>query len=523
MLFHQVREELAKGVSLNNLHLKVTFYARVSTDSKEQLNSLNSQIHYYKNYISKNKNWTYIDGYIDEGLSGSSVLKRKNFLRMINDAKNKKFDLIITKEVSRFSRNLADSIKYTQELMLNDVGVYFQTNGINTYDLNSEFILNMMGSLAQEEVKRLSSRIKWGHQNAIKRGRVLGSNSITGYIKDDAKLIIAEEEAKKVRRIFSLYATSSYSLNTLAIKLYNEGITNNKGNIYTKDSLKRIIENPKYKGYYRGHTTETIDYKTKKRIQIPLEKQVIYKDPTIPSIVSEELWNKANQILKIRSTQMQQKTKVYKKYPLTSKIICFEHNTSYQRTISKRTSKNPRWACCNYLKYGVIKCESPIIPEKDLLEILKGIFNQIFSNKDFIKKDTLSYYNQKPSVSISNQISNLNIKKSNLLELLLSGLITKEEYAKKKNEITTELQRINEKTPTNNDIATISKAIDDKLTFEKNISDLITTFIDKIVVRKIENNRNNLHLTIYLKIVNTSLASTYKTKKNNYSYLVKSL
>lgn len=116
---------------------------------------------------------------------------------MIDDAKCCYFDLIVTKEVSRFSRNLSDSIKYTQELLANDVGVYFQSNGINTYDPNSEFILNMMGSVAQEEVKRLSSRVKWGHKEAIKKGRVLGSNSITGYKKDDAKLVIVEEEAKK--------------------------------------------------------------------------------------------------------------------------------------------------------------------------------------------------------------------------------------------------------------------------------------------------------------------------------------
>lgn len=116
---------------------------------------------------------------------------------MIYDAKSCYFGLIVTKEVSRFSRNLSDSIKYTQELLANDVGVYFQSNGINTYDPNSEFILNMMGSVAQEEVKRLSSRVKWGHKEAIKKGRVLGSNSITGYKKDDAKLVIVEEEAKK--------------------------------------------------------------------------------------------------------------------------------------------------------------------------------------------------------------------------------------------------------------------------------------------------------------------------------------
>ena len=271
MRFYKVREAILQGKNITTLPLRVTFYARVSTDSDEQLNSLENQISYFKEYITNNPNWIYVDGYIDEGISGSSVKKRKHFLRMIEDAKSGYFDLIITKEVSRFSRNLSDSIKYTQELMANDVGVYFQSNGINTYDPNSEFILNMMGSVAQEEVKRLSSRVKWGHSEAIKRGRVLGSSSITGYKKDNAKLVIVEEEAKVVRKIFELYATGNYGFCKLAMELYKQGIDNSKGKIYDKDTLKRIIENPKYKGFYSGHTTETIDYRTKKRVYIPKE------------------------------------------------------------------------------------------------------------------------------------------------------------------------------------------------------------------------------------------------------------
>ena len=202
MRFYKVREEILKGKNIAALPLRVTFYARVSTESDEQLNSLDNQISFFENFIKSNKNWTYVNGYIDEGISGSTVKRRKKFLQMIDDAKSGYFDLIVTKEVSRFSRNLSDSIKYTQELLANDVGVYFQSNGINTYDPNSEFILNMMGSVAQEEIKRLSSRVKWGHKEAIKKGRVLGSSTITGYKKDDAKLVIVEEEAKKIKKIF---------------------------------------------------------------------------------------------------------------------------------------------------------------------------------------------------------------------------------------------------------------------------------------------------------------------------------
>ena len=218
-----LKENMYYGENINTLPLRVTFYARVSTDSDEQLNSLDNQINYFENYIKENKNWTYIKGYIDEGISGSTVRGRKEFLRMIEDAKNNSFDLIITKEVSRFSRNLSDSIKYTQLLLEYNVGVFFQTNGINTFDPNSEFILNMMASLAQEEVKRLSQRVKWGHKNAIKRGRILGSNNITGYNKENSTLTVNEEEALKVRKIFTMYATNKYGLNKLGEELYKIG------------------------------------------------------------------------------------------------------------------------------------------------------------------------------------------------------------------------------------------------------------------------------------------------------------
>lgn len=385
MKFYKVREEILKGKNIADLPLRVTFYARVSTESDEQLNSLDNQISFFENYIKSNKYWTYVKGYIDEGISGSTVKRRKKFLQMIDDAKSGYFDLIVTKEVSRFSRNLSDSIKYTQELLANDVGVYFQSNGINTYDPNSEFILNMMGSVAQEEVKRLSSRVKWGHKEAIKKGRVLGSNIITGYKKDDAKLVIVEDEAKKIKKIFELYATGKYGFYKLAMELHRQGINNYKGNIYDKDTLKRIIQNPKYKGFYRGHTTETIDYRTKKRVYIPIEEQVIYKDERVPAIVSEELWNCANEILDSRSILMKASNgnakRSERKYCYTTKIFCGNHNISYQRMTNKKKQAKPRWACGNYVKYRLDACESPIIAEMDLDNIFVNLMEQVFNNK----------------------------------------------------------------------------------------------------------------------------------------------
>ena len=165
--------------------------------------SLENQIQYYTEFIQENLNWTYVPGYIDEGISGTSTYKRDSFLRMIEDAKREMFDFIITKEISRFSRNTLDSIQYTQELLDNNVGVLFQNDNINTLDSDSEFRLIVMAGVAQDEVRKLSERLKFGFRQSIKNGHVLGNNRLWGYDKKDCKLTIIPEQAEAVKLIFS--------------------------------------------------------------------------------------------------------------------------------------------------------------------------------------------------------------------------------------------------------------------------------------------------------------------------------
>lgn len=531
MKFYKIREAILQGKNITTLPLRVTFYARVSTDSDEQLNSLENQISYFKEFITTNPNWIYVDGYIDEGISGSSVKKRKHFLRMIEDAKSGYFDLIITKEVSRFSRNLSDSIKYTQELMANDVGVYFQSNGINTYDLNSEFILNMMGSVAQEEVKRLSSRVKWGHSEAIKRGRVLGSSSITGYKKDNAKLVIVEEEAKIVRKIFELYTTGNYGFNKLAMELHKQGIDNSKGKIYDKDTLKRIIENPKYKGFYSGHTTETIDYRTKKRVYIPKEERIVYKDENIPAIVSEELWNRANEILESRSNVVKNKElsnrRTERKYAYSGKIFCSEHNFNFQRSTGSRRSKKTRWACGYYMRYRIKACESSIIAEMDLDNIFSDIMNKIFENKDSIINEMMSYYfdlklsntYQSEIKKVNNKIDEIKRKKDKILELNINGNISNLEFQERNDEFNEKIANLKKKITTlekekdlmsisTSNLKNVKSAIKKQLDFKTNIQSFVETFVDEIIVSKIDNDRQNIKLDIFLNLIKKPKVNT---------------
>lgn len=522
MKFIEISKLIMNGEKITNIPLRVCFYARVSTDSDIQLNSLENQLNYYENYIKSNHNWTYIKGYIDEGISGVRVEKRKAFKEMIHDAKLKKIDLIITKEVSRFARDLEDSIHYIRILKEADVGIYFENQNLNTFDANSELILNIMFNLAQDESRKLSSRVKFGHMEAIKKGHVLGSSNIIGYKKDKCKLIVIEEEAKIIKKIFELYSTGNYGLYKLSKKLASLGFYNKKGNLFDKDTLKRIIENPKYKGFYRGKTTETIDYRTKKRIKIDKEQQIMYKSSNdiIPAIVSNELWNKANEILNTRKKNYVnincQNNGL--KYPFSSKIYCSEHNTRFQRSHGTKRKNRPIWCCGFYLQYRLNACASPIIAESDLYNIFLHIMSDIMPDKNIIIKDILTLYKSVDNTdqyeielsTIDEKLKHIEDKKNMALDLIFTGELRKDElkiqFEKFKKDIIA-LEQKREKILEQVDILNKNKINIQKITKEIQneingnlLESFIRKFVHEIITFKIDDDRHNIRLDIYLNL-----------------------
>lgn len=526
MTYDDISKKILLGEKLYNLPLRVCFYARVSTDSNTQLNSLDNQLDYYKKYIKSKPNWIYTGGYIEEGVSGVSVNKRISFKKMIKDAKLNKFDLIITKEVSRFARDLEDSIHYIRELKESNVGVFFENQNLNTFDPNSELILNIMFNLAQDESRKLSSRIKFGHKQAIEKGHVLGSSNIIGYKKDNCKLVIVKEEAKFIKTLFELYSTGEYGFSKLSKKLDSLGYRNKSGNLYDKDTLKKIIENPKYKGFYRAKVHEIIDYRTKKRKTNKLEDQVIYKctDGSIPKIVSEELWDKANNILKTRSSSYQNNN-YYSgslKYPLSSKMYCKDCNTKFQHSHGTKSKKRPIWTCGNYLQYRIKVCISPIIAEIDLYNIFSNIINVIIPNKESIINNLLKLYKNIDITyeydleleSINNNIKLIEEKKSFTLDLVFNKHLEKnslkiqfEEFEKeinilkhKKEYILKQLNLINTQDKLNKITKYINEVIDNDLTQE-----FIKKFVDEIIISKINNDRYNIKLDIFLNLSGNEL------------------
>ena len=519
-----IRQEL-RTKSLYELPLRVTYYARVSTDSDEQLNSLGNQVTHYEDFIKKNSSWTFVEGYIDEGLSGISTKNRENFNRMIDDAELKKFDLIITKEISRFARNTLDSIKYTRQLLSYDVGVFFQNDNINTFDEDSELRLSIMSSIAQDELRKLSSRVKFGHQQAIKNNVVLGNNRMFGYRKSNKHLVIQEEEAQMVRELFELYATNNYSMKDIEKIFWEKGYRNHNGNKIAHTTMSNMISNPKYKGYYVGNKVKIVDMFTKKQKFLPPEEWVMFKDETgdiVPAIVSEELWDAANKILARRSEDVKNRQGICNHGNLlTGKLFCTDCGAPYYRreSVDKKGNKNSKWVCSGKINNGADSCNSFPIYEKEIIPI---IFD-VFKNAQDVSKNMINEY-EKMYLSMTengglvrmiekkeNEISMAQKKKQKLLLLVTNDKISDDDFKEMTDACNNEIKHIE------NEIAELKKQHEASEEFRKHMEkvrdvlkeaeedvangkitrDFVETFIDKIYVTPVEDGQMLLKIKIF--------------------------
>ena len=452
---HSIRQQM-RTRSIYDIPLRVTFYARVSSEKDEQLNSLDNQISYYREFINKNPNWEFIPGYVDEGLSGMSTKKRENFHNMINDAKSGLLDFIITKEITRFARNTLDSIQYTRDLLSFGVGVFFQNDNINTLDEDSELRLTIMSGIAQDELRKLSSRIKFGHQEAIKKNVVLGNGRIFGYRKDNKRLIIDEKEAEMVRELFTLYATDNYSMNQIEDIFWEKGYRNNNGKRISHSTMSNMISNPKYKGYYVGNKVKIVDMFTKKQKFLPPEEWVMFKDETgeiVPAIVNEELWEQANEILLRRSHDVKNRqNQCNHANLLTGKMYCTHCGKLYYRKDSKDRKGNvaSRWICSGKINNGKDSCPSFTIYEEEIKEILYEVFKDTSEDAAVIIEEYTNMYTDilendsswNELKKLKDRFSLLSKKKSKLLEYNISGQIGDQDFIEMNKEITKESAEI---------------------------------------------------------------------------------
>lgn len=438
----QQTRALMRTQSIYDIPLRVTFYARVSSDTDEQLNSLDNQVAYYEDFIRKVTAWTYLPGYVDEGISGISTKKRAHFNEMIADAREGLFDLVITKEISRFARNTLDSLQYTRELLRLGVGVFFQNDNINTLDEDAELRLTIMSSIAQDELRKLSSRVKFGHQQAIKSKVVLGNSRIFGYRKDDKRLVIDEEQAPMVRELYRRYATDEYSLKQLEDIFYAMGYRNYNGKKIAHTTLSGIISNPKYKGYYVGNKVKVVDMFTKKQKFLPPEEWVMFKDETgeiVPAIVSEELWDKANDILRRRSEDVRNRQGICNHANLlTGKLWCSHCGKPYYRRESKSKDGNinSRWVCSGKINNGKTSCPSFSIYEDEIKPILFDVFRDTRADVEALLNEYYEIYKTLDGkgtvgreIAVQREIINKARSKSeSLLELYAANAVSIERF-----------------------------------------------------------------------------------------------
>lgn len=452
MNIYYVREKL-RNCSIYDIELNVAYYARVSTEKIEQQASIKHQEEHFEELIHSNNRWKFAGSYIDDGISGMHADKREEFQRMLKDAKLGKIDMIITKEISRFARNTLDSIQYTRELLSYGVCVWFQNDGINTIDDDSEFRLTIMAGVAQDEIRKLSSRVKFGHAQSIKNGVVLG-HRMYGYSNNQGKLELVQEEADMVRMIFQDYA-SGISTPRIEKKLWDMGYRSFKGGKINRDVIKNIIRNPKYKGYYCGGKVKVVDMFTKKQEFLPQSEWIMFKDDgsRVPQIIDETTWEKANAYLRERGEAIKSRRTSFKNENIfTGKLFCANDGAPYwMKQHYIRGKEDVRWVCSYKIKNGAASCDSFGLAESELKEVIAELINKSSENIDSILEEYFEILqssiknipdNKNEISRLEKQIDLLKQKREKILEYNLDGKISDDEFISRNKEYVKQIKQI---------------------------------------------------------------------------------
>ena len=443
-------ERMNQERKIVDVRKRVAAYCRVSTDHEDQANSFESQQRYFRQYIERNPDWELYEIFADEGISGTNTKKRSEFKRMIACAKEGDFDLIITKEISRFARNTLDSIYYTRDLKKHGVGVIFMNDNINTLDGDAELRLAIMSSIAQEESRKTSERVKWGQKRQMEQGVVFG-RSMLGYDVKDGKMTINEEGAKIVRLIFHKFANENKGTHVIARDLREAGITPMRVKEWSNTVILRVIRNEKYCGDLVQKKTFTPDFLShEKKYNRGEEEFVIIKDHHEP-IVSRELFEKANRILDEKSLTQEGKAKHSNRYPFSGKIKCGCCGSSYVARYKNRKNgtRYKAWRCYKSATQGSphtdkagnpLGCSNPSIRNEDAVHIMYLVTRSLQLEEKKITANLLSVIQSVLSVNtdyshiekLKEQIQSVEDKRTQLIDLCISGAITKQEFITKR-------------------------------------------------------------------------------------------
>lgn len=435
--------------------MKVAAYCRVSTDSSDQRNSLENQTSFFLNYIRQNPDWELVAIYSDEGVTGTSVVKRIQFNRMIEAAERGEIDLILTKEVSRFARNTVDALNYTRQLRCHGVGVLFINDNINTLDGDGELRLSLMSMLAQEESRRTSARVRWGMRRQMERGFVF-SPPMLGYDCRDGILTVNPEEAEIVRRIFDRYVHQKMGTKRIAQILAEENTPLSKRiKCWSPTAVMRILTNEKYAGDLIQQKTKVTDYLTHKSVD-NTEEKLVFRDHHEP-IVDRATWDEAQRIRQSRSRDdiSHNPAGHSNRYWCSGKIECgICHGSCVTKTKKAQYDTIRIYRCKHTERFenGIGACTNKTyIDERILCACMQYVIRKLSVNAEEIQKQLLGALNGSGGKDrLSGQIAALEKqteqqigKKKKILTLLLDEVLSKEDYQSAVRDCDAELAELN--------------------------------------------------------------------------------
>ena len=465
--------------------MKIAAYCRVSTEKEAQIDSLEKQIEFFNEFTKKNGYELY-KLYADEGISGKQIKHRKQFQQMMIDAKAKKFDKVVVKDVSRFARNTVDLLQSVRELKSYGVQVDFLNNG-EVMEGGSEFILTILGAMAQQESANMSKRVKFGKDITAKKGRV--PNLVFGYDKipdERYTLKINEEEAKIVKEIFESYVYKGIGTTKIAWNLNDRGIrTKRTKSKWVQTSIVRMLKNPIYTGRVTNKKSEVTDFITGTRKELPEEEWIVVERPEM-RIISDELFNRAQELLEQRSNEFKLNNKREKtEYVFSTLIYCKHCGYSFRRIKRKYTANGPeyiRWVCSGRNSMGVNHCpNTTVIDEEELLNAIKIYLQSIIKNKkdfmkavekEFEKITKLRENNERSEESLLKEIEKVTVKKQKYMEMFQNEIINIQELKKYTNPLNEDIARLER------ELKLITSEIKEKDVLEKELNKTIKTVDD---------------------------------------------
>lgn len=439
---------------------RVAAYCRVSTDSEDQLNSYKSQVQYYTSLIKKKSDWIFAGIYADEAITGTQVTKREDFQRLINDCVNGEIDMVITKSISRFARNTLDTLKYVRLLKEQNIAVFFEDEKINTLTMDGELLLVVLSSVAQQEVENISANVKKGLKMKMQRGELVGFQGCLGYDynKEDKSITINEEEAEIVRYIFNRYIEGAGGM-VISRELRNLGYkTKRGGTSWPETTIIGIIKNEKYKGDILMGKTFTVDPISKRRLDNFGEEDRFYIRDHHEPIISEEVFEKAQEILQRRSKARSlredgKREKFSRQYAFSCLLECgFCGSTLSRRSWHSGTQYNKIiWQCVTSTKKGKKFCpDSKGIAESTIEQAFIESYRLLCANDkdvldEFLKRteETLCDSNAaKQLVKVERELQSIEMKRSKLVDMRLDEEIDKNTYDAKSAELATKAAQL---------------------------------------------------------------------------------